>query len=99
MYASATDPGTGARLTVALTPATGWVRINAAVTGVPQGERCRLLVVGRDGSTVLAGSWLVSEKGAADGTTLDGSALIDPTQIDSVRVETVDGKTYAAVKL
>ncbi|MEV4199612.1 anti-sigma factor [Micromonospora globbae] len=98
-YASATDPGTGARLTVALTPATGWVRINAAVTGVPQGERCRLLVVGRDGSTVLAGSWLVSEKGAADGTTLDGSALIDPAQIDSVRVETVDGKTYAAVKL
>ncbi|PWR11027.1 anti-sigma factor [Micromonospora acroterricola] len=98
-YASASDPGTGARLTVAMTPAPGWVRINAAVSGVPQGARCHLLVVGKDGSTVLAGSWLVSEKGAADGTTLDGSALIDPAQVDSVRVETTDGKPYASVKL
>ncbi|MFD0787383.1 anti-sigma factor, partial [Micromonospora azadirachtae] len=65
----------------------------------PQGARCRLLVVGKDGSTVLAGSWLVSEKGAADGTPLDGSALIDPDQVDSVRVETTDGMPYAAVKL
>ncbi|MBM0232310.1 zf-HC2 domain-containing protein [Micromonospora sp. STR1_7] len=98
-YASASDPGTGARLTVAMTPAEGWVRINAAVSGIPQGARCHLLVVGKDGSTVLTGSWLVSSKGAADGTTLDGSALIDPAQVDSVRVETTDGKPYASVKL
>ncbi|MER7440383.1 anti-sigma factor family protein [Micromonospora avicenniae] len=98
-YASASDPATGARITVAVTPAAGWVRVNAAVAGVPQGARCRLLVVGKDGSSVLAGSWLVSEKGAADGTTLDGSALIDPDQVDSIRVETTDGKQYASVQL
>ncbi|TYB95395.1 anti-sigma factor [Micromonospora sp. WP24] len=96
---SASDPQTGARLTVAMTPASGWVRINAAITGIPRGERCRLLVVGKDGSTVLAGGWLVSEKGQADGTTLDGSALIDPEQVDSIRVETVEGKPYVGVKL
>jgi hypothetical protein len=55
--------------------------------------------VGRDGSTVLAGSWLVSERGAAEGVTLDGSALIDVTQIDSVRVETTDGMAYVGAKL
>ncbi|MBY8874516.1 zf-HC2 domain-containing protein [Micromonospora sp. PLK6-60] len=98
-YASTTDPDTGARLTVAMTPATGWVRINAAVSGIPQGERCRLLVVGKDGSTVLSGGWLVSEAGAADGTTLDGSALIEPAQVDGVRVENTDGKVYATAKL
>ncbi|MGW3894041.1 anti-sigma factor family protein [Micromonospora profundi] len=98
-YASTTDQGTGARLTVAVVPAAGWVRVNAAVSGIPQGERCRLLVLGKDGSTVVAGSWLVSEDGAAGGTTLDGSALIDPAQVDGVRVENTDGKTYAVAKL
>ncbi|MFC3503334.1 anti-sigma factor family protein [Micromonospora krabiensis] len=98
-YASTTDPGTGARLTVAVTPAAGWVRVNAAVSGIAQGERCRLLVVGKDGSTVLAGSWLVSETGAVGGTTLDGSALIDPAQVGGVRVENTDGKAYATVTL
>ncbi|MGK5737889.1 zf-HC2 domain-containing protein [Micromonospora sp. URMC 103] len=97
--ASAADPTTGARITVAVTPAAGWVRVNAAVSGVPEGERCRLMVIGKDGSTVMAGSWLVSAKGAADGTTLDGSALIDPAQVEAVRVETTDGKAYATVTL
>ncbi|MEU4470090.1 zf-HC2 domain-containing protein [Micromonospora sp. NPDC023888] len=98
-YASVTDPTTGTRLTVAVTPAAGWVRVNAAVSGVPAGERCRLMVIGRDGSTVQAGSWLVSPKAATDGITLDGSALIDTAQVDAVRVETTDGKEYATAKL
>lgn len=38
---SATDKATGARMTVRMTPATKWVRVHAAVTGVPPGERCR----------------------------------------------------------
>lgn len=96
---SATDPRTGARLAVAVTPAPGWVRVNATVSGIPQGQRCRLLVVGKDGGTVLAGSWLVSERGANEGVTLDGSALIDAAEIDSVRVETTDGTAYVSAKL
>ncbi|MEU7755781.1 zf-HC2 domain-containing protein [Micromonospora sp. NPDC049101] len=97
--ATATDPATGARLAVAVRPATGWVRVTATVSGIPQGQRCRLLVVGRDGSTVLAGSWLVSERAATEGTTLDGSALIDPAAVDSVRVETTDGRAYVSATL
>ena len=46
-------------------PGPGWVRIKAAVSGIPQGERCRLEVVARDGTAVLAGSWVVSAAGAA----------------------------------
>ena len=95
--ASATDQQTGAKISVAVLPAAGWVRIRATVAGIPAGERCRLEVVGKDGTPVLAGSWLVSKEGAANGTTLTGSALIDPSQVASVRVVTTAGRQYAGV--
>jgi Putative zinc-finger len=95
--ASATDAGTGARISVAVLPAAGWVRVNATVAGIPAGEPCRLEVVGRDGTPILAGSWLVSAEGAAHGTTLNGSALIDPAQVASVRVVNTAGKLFASV--
>ena len=96
---TAVDPGTGARMTVAVAPAPGWVRIKAAVAGIPAGERCRLEVVAKDGTQVLAGSWVVSEKGAAEGTTLDGSALVAPADVKSVRVVTESGKQYTSVDI
>lgn len=95
--AAAADPSTGARISVTVIPAAGWVRVNATVGGIPAGERCRLEVVGRDGTTVLAGSWLVSPAGAANGTTLNGSALIDPAQVASVRVVNTAGRQFASV--
>ena len=97
--ATAVDPGTGARITVAVAPAPGWVRIKAAVAGIPAGERCRLEVVARNGTVVLAGSWVVSSKGAGEGTTLDGSALVAPADVDTIRVVTETGKPYTSVKV
>lgn len=88
---------TGARMTVAVVPADGWVRVSAMVGGIPAGERCKLEVVGKDGATVLAGSWLVSAAGEANGTPLNGSALIDPSQVASVRVVNTAGKEYINV--
>jgi hypothetical protein len=96
---TAVDSDTGARITVAVAPAPGWVRIKAAVSGIPAGERCRLEVVAKDGTAILAGSWLVSEKGAAEGTTLDGSALVAPAEVASVRVVTESGKQYTSVRI
>lgn len=97
--ATAVDADTGARITVAVAPALGWVRIKAAVSGIPAGERCLLEVIGKDGTKVLAGSWVVSEKGADEGTTLDGSAIVPPAEVASVRVVTESGKQYTSVKV
>ncbi|WP_423832705.1 zf-HC2 domain-containing protein [Streptomyces manipurensis] len=98
---SATDPSTGARLTVQMTPATEWVRLRAAVTGVPPGERCRLVVVAKDGKRTTAGSWVVGgqtpEKGEGKGAALDGSAAVDPADVKAVLVENESGKTFVSV--
>ena len=96
---AAMDARTGAHLNATITPAMGWVRVSATVGGIPAGERCRLEVVGKDGSAVLAGSWLVSPAGEANGTTLNGSALIEPSQVASVRVVSTAGEQYVSVNV
>ncbi|GAB2568765.1 anti-sigma factor family protein [Kribbella endophytica] len=93
-FASSVDARTGARLTVRVEPAAGFVRVNVAVTGLPANEPCRLVVVGKDGHRETAGSWLVSEKGAANGTTLDGTALIDPDDVAAVLIENTAGQQF-----
>jgi RNA polymerase sigma-70 factor (ECF subfamily) len=97
--AAATDAGTGARLSVQVVPAAGWVRLSAEVEGVPAGERCRLVVVGAGGERQVAGSWLVSPKAAAEGTALEGFALVPPDQVSAVVVETFAGRRYVSAPL
>jgi hypothetical protein len=84
-------------MTVTLTPAAGWVRLRATVGGIPEGQRCRLLAVAKDGSRQQAGSWLVSAAGAVQGTTLDGSALVAPADVVAVEVANVAGDVFVTV--
>ncbi|MFD6971042.1 anti-sigma factor family protein [Streptomyces sp. NPDC059979] len=96
--ASATDPGTGARMTVRMTPAAKWVRVNAAVTGVPPGERCRLVVVSKDGTRTTAGGWVTgNQTGEAKGASLDGSAAVDQADVKAILVENEAGRTFVSV--
>lgn len=90
---------TGAAMQVRLTPAAGWVRVQVTVTGIPAGQRCRIWVVSQDGQRELAGSWLVSPKGAQEGTTLDGSAIIDPDQVTNIIIENTAGTPYITVPI
>lgn len=98
-YASATDPSTGARVTAAIVPAAGWVRVSAAVTGIPAGQRCQLVVLAKDGTRETAGGWLVSEKASTGGITLDGSALIAPDDVAGVVVQNTSGKQFVEAKV
>lgn len=91
------DPGV--TMTAALTPATGWVRVRTTVAGIPAGERCRVIVVARDGTREIAGSWLVSPAGSRDGTTLDGSALVAPDEVAAVVIENEDGHEFAVAEI
>ncbi|MFJ3923425.1 anti-sigma factor family protein [Streptomyces sp. NPDC090022] len=97
--ASATDAATGARMTLTMTPANQWIRVHAAVTGIAPGERCRIVVVGRDGSRTTAGGWVVGsqENGEAKGASLDGSAAVDPKNVKEIVIENEAGRKFVAV--
>jgi anti-sigma factor RsiW len=94
---AAKDPNTGASMTVALTPAAGWVRVRVKADGIKAGQRCVLQVVDRSGHHTQAGSWLVSANGEKNGTTLDGTALVAPADVASVDVVTFEGQTLVSV--
>jgi anti-sigma factor RsiW len=95
----ATDPRTGVRMVAAVMPAAGWVRVHIAVQGVGNGEKCQLLVVSKQGQSVVAGSWMVSDKGQHEGVALDGSALVAPDDVASVEVVTVDGRKLVSASV
>ena len=86
----------GVRITATITPAAGWVKVNASVTGIPAGQRCEIVVTSRSGDVEVAGSWLVSPTGAATGTNLDGAALVAPDQVASVQVRNFAGHVFVS---
>lgn len=98
-HASVTDPATNVRLAVDMLPQAGWVRLRANAQGIPAGERCQIRVVPRSGAPVLTGSWVVSERGSREGTTLEGSALVNPADVASVEVINTDGRRFVEVRL
>jgi hypothetical protein len=92
-----TDASTGAAMTATIRPAANWVRLKADVTGVPEGTRCRLVVVSKSGARESVGSWEVSKKGAAEGTPIDAAAAVPIDQVASVEIQTLDGKRLVSV--
>ncbi|RZS39216.1 putative zinc finger protein [Herbihabitans rhizosphaerae] len=102
--APAPTPPTGARtgegiegavrLASTVTPANGWVRVEVKVSGIPAGQKCRIVVVAKDGSRQHAGSWLVTK---LEGTTLQGSALVAPADVAAVEIENLDGHKFVSV--
>jgi hypothetical protein len=91
---------TGATIDATVVPAAGWVRVNALVGGIPAGEDCRLIVVGRNHPNgEVAGGWVVSPKGAQDGTPLNGSAAVPPGEVTAIKVVNTAGKTFVTLNI
>jgi RNA polymerase sigma-70 factor (ECF subfamily) len=82
------------RLSVDLTPARGWVRLAARVSGIPAGEPCELVVVAKDGTEEVAGSWLTGADPA--GATVNGSAIIAAEDVAGVVVRNESGEEFVA---
>ena len=92
------DGPTGVTMAAVISPAMGWVRVSTTVRGIPAGERCRVVVLGRDGSREIAASWLASAKGETTGTQLDGAAIVAPDQVAGVAVENEAGRQFVMLR-
>jgi hypothetical protein len=84
------DPSTGARMTVIVTPAAGWVRVKATVVGIPAGEHCTLVVIDRSRDRYIAASWLASSAAEKNGITIEGAAIVAPGDLAAVAVQNLD---------
>jgi hypothetical protein len=94
---TASDAATGASVNASITPAAGWVRLEVKVAGVAQGERCKLIAVSDSGAREVAGSWVVSEKGAIEGTAVAGAAAVPLDDLAALEIVTFDGKSLVTV--
>jgi Putative zinc-finger len=89
---AASNPVNGVHMTVVITPADGWVRLEGAFTGVPGHARCYLVVLDRAGHRVIAGSWLAPYKSPPGGERVSGSALVPQDDVAAVQVVTFGGQ-------
>lgn len=92
---TATNASNGVHMTVVITPASGWVRLEGAFTGVPGHARCFLIVVNKAGHRLVGGSWLAPFTSPPGGERVSGSALVPMAQVASVQVVTFSGRVLA----
>ena len=91
------DGASGVTMAAVVTPAMGWVRLSATVKGIPAGQRCRVVVLAKDGSEQIAATWLASARGETEGTQLDGAAIVAPDQVAGVAVENEAGQRFVVL--
>ncbi|MEV4267248.1 zf-HC2 domain-containing protein [Kribbella sp. NPDC049584] len=87
-----TDSVTGATMATTVEPRTGWSWVQVQVKGLRAGDQCQLLVTDSSGKTWTAGSWVVSEKAAKNGSTFGGGVLVPLDKVHSVEIRTLQGK-------
>lgn len=68
--------------------------LDLTLTGVPAGEHCRLVAVGRDGSSEVAGSWEVTYLGKA---TVTGATSLPLSSTVSYDIVTFGGQKLLSV--
>ena len=90
--ANATDAATGTTMTTTVEPREGWSWIKVKLTGLEPGAECEVLVTDENGETFVAGSWVVTEKAAREGSQFAGGVLVPIDQVKSVEVKNSQGK-------
>lgn len=98
---SASSTTSGAHAAVAVTSVAWGSRLELELDGVPAGERCQLVAVGRSGTREVAATWQVPAGGyrssGGNQLHLQGAVSLWPDQIDRFDVVTLDGRTLVSV--
>ncbi|GAA0614251.1 zf-HC2 domain-containing protein [Kribbella sandramycini] len=88
---SATDAASGATMATTVEPRENWTWIRVRITGLKPGAECEMYVTDKAGKVWTAGSWVVTEQAAREGSRFGGGVLISPDQVKSVEIKTVQG--------
>jgi hypothetical protein len=85
----AVDPQSGVRAAMIVAPRAWGTEVSVRMHGAEPGERCRLVVHGRDGGSEVAATWRATYQGRAEVT---GSAAIPRADVIAVDVMTTTGR-------
>ena len=91
---SGTNPVTSVSATVTLVPVATGTSLQLALSGVEPGEHCQLVAIDATGHREVASTWVASYQGAA---TVSGSTGLPQRSIQTLVVETNDGRTLVSV--
>ncbi|MGZ3144203.1 anti-sigma factor family protein [Lentzea chajnantorensis] len=100
--ASRSGEGTsgGIRLVAEVAPSSqDRYEVTARIEGLPAAQRCRLVVIGADGTRTEAHVWTSSEKGRLEGVTVRGMVSVPLDEVKSVAVENGDGKPFVVATM
>jgi hypothetical protein len=86
------DAATGATMAATVEPRAGWSWVTVNIAGLKAGAECQMFVTDKSGKTWSAGSWVVSEKAANEGSRFGGGVLVPLDQVRSVEIKTVQGQ-------
>lgn len=86
-----TDASTGTTMAATVEPRAGWSWVTVNIAGLKAGAECQMFVTDKSGKTYVAGSWVVSEKAAQEGSRFGGGVLVPIGQVRSVEIKTVQG--------
>ena len=90
--ATATDATTKVTMATTVEPRAKWSWIDVNLTNLKAGAVCEMLVTDKAGKVYVAGSWVVSEKAAREGSRFSGGVLVPVDQVRSVQIKTVQGE-------
>jgi hypothetical protein len=90
-----TDAATKVKMATTVEPRAGWSWINVSLTNLKAGDKCEMLITDKAGKIWVAGSWVVSEKAAKEGSRFGGGVLVPIDQVKSVEIKTVQGEHVA----
>jgi hypothetical protein len=97
--ANATDAATGTTMATTVEPRAGWSWIKVKLTGLKAGAECEVIVTDENGKTFSAGSWVVSEEAAREGSQFAGGVLVPVDRVTSVEVKTAQGEHVVTTKI
>jgi anti-sigma-K factor RskA len=99
IHAVATEASTGATMATTVEPRADWSWVNVRITGLKAGAECEMVVTDTDGETYVAGSWVVSEEAARDGSKFSGGVQVPIDQVASVEVKNTQGEHVVTTSL